>query len=427
MKFKKVIIITFLLLAIFTLSAVSANENLTATGEGILQENPSQEIELSNDCVNGDIISSSEGEIISEKDDGTFTALQNKINNAQAGSTITLENDYAYDEDFNAKIITINKDLTINGNGHKIDAKWDSRIFKCGNNKITLNDIDFYNGRWYSSSRYDGDCRGGAIYSEAELEINNCNFIKNEAYLDTTYGTYGYGGAIYSTNTLILSNCKFEDNLADSLSKYGLGGAIYCKGNTKITNCIFNENSAGYNSHRTEGEQERGNGGAIYNTGVLEVHNSKFTKNKASYGIAICNSGTLKAFDSTFSDKQSQSIDTSKDGVTKLSNCKFDDGVSPAPKKLTPKLIVKTKTFKVKTKIKKYAATLKTNKNKAMKKVKLYLKVKGKTYAAITTSKGKAIFKIKNLNKKGTFKAKITFKGNKNYKKVTKSVKIKVK
>ena len=142
MKFKKVIIITFLLLAIFTLSAVSANENLTATGEGILQENPSQEIELSNDGVNGDIISSSEGEIISEKDDGTFTALQNKINNASDGSTIILENDYAYDKGFKTSGINISKPLTIDGNGHTIDAKESSRIFKCFDNKIILNDRD---------------------------------------------------------------------------------------------------------------------------------------------------------------------------------------------------------------------------------------------------------------------------------------------
>ena len=39
---------------------------------------------------------------------------------------------------------------------------------------------------------------------------------------------------------------------------------------------------------------------------------------------------------------------------------------------------------------------------------------------------GKATFKIK-FNKKGTFKTKIIFKGNKNYKATTKTVKIKIK
>ena len=40
-----------------------------------------------------------------------------------------------------------------------------------------------------------------------------------------------------------------------------------------------------------------------------------------------------------------------------------------------------------------------------MKKAKVTLKVKGKTYAAKTNSKGKATFKITKLTKKGTYKA----------------------
>ena len=59
--------------------------------------------------------------------------------------------------------------------------------------------------------------------------------------------------------------------------------------------------------------------------------------------------------------------------------------------------------------------------------MKVYIKIKGKTYRATTNKKGKATFKIKKLTKKGTFKSKITFKGNKYYNKVTKKVKIKVK
>ncbi len=62
-----------------------------------------------------------------------------------------------------------------------------------------------------------------------------------------------------------------------------------------------------------------------------------------------------------------------------------------------------------------------------MKKVKLYLKVNGKTFTAKTNNKGKAIFKITNLKKKKTFKATITYKGNTNYKKVSKTIKIKCK
>lgn len=93
--------------------------------------------------------------------------------------------------------------------------------------------------------------------------------------------------------------------------------------------------------------------------------------------------------------------------------------------KATPKLTAKKATFKAKTK--KYTITLKDNRNKAMKKVKVTLKVKGKTYKATTNAKGKATFKLTKLTKKGRYTAKVKFAGNKNFKAVTKSVKLTVK
>ena len=91
------------------------------------------------------------------------------------------------------------------------------------------------------------------------------------------------------------------------------------------------------------------------------------------------------------------------------------------------KLVAKKKTFKVSKKIKKFTVTLKNSKGKAVKKVKVTLKVKGKTFTAKTNSKGKATFKIKNLTKKGKYTAVVKFNANKYYKGVTKKVKITVK
>ncbi len=95
-------------------------------------------------------------------------------------------------------------------------------------------------------------------------------------------------------------------------------------------------------------------------------------------------------------------------------------------KKATPKLTAKKKTFKTSKKVKKYKIKLKDNTGKAIKKAKVTLKVKGKKYTAKTNKKGKALFKIKKLKKKGTYKAKVTYKGNKYYNKVSKKAKIKV-
>ena len=101
--------------------------------------------------------------------------------------------------------------------------------------------------------------------------------------------------------------------------------------------------------------------------------------------------------------------------------------VNVAVTKATPKLTAAKKTFKKSVKTKKYTVTLKDNNGKAMKKVKLTLKVKGKTYKAKTNAKGKATFKIKNLKKKGKYRATVKFAGNTYYNKVTKKVKITVK
>ena len=96
------------------------------------------------------------------------------------------------------------------------------------------------------------------------------------------------------------------------------------------------------------------------------------------------------------------------------------------------KIVAKKKTFKKSKKVKKYKITLKNSKGKAVKKVKVTIKIKGKgikakTFKAKTNAKGKATFKIKKLTKKGTFKAKITFKATSLYLKSAKTVKIKIK
>lgn len=93
-------------------------------------------------------------------------------------------------------------------------------------------------------------------------------------------------------------------------------------------------------------------------------------------------------------------------------------------KKATPKMTAKSVTFKVKTKTKKYSITLKDNAGKVMKKVKVTIKVNGKTYSAVTDNYGKTTFKITKLTKKGKFTATIKYAGSKYFNALTKSVKI---
>jgi hypothetical protein len=110
----------------------------------------------------------------------------------------------------------------------------------------------------------------------------------------------------------------------------------------------------------------------------------------------------------------------SKPGVTVVDN-------SPVtPTKAATKITAKKKTFKAKTKVKKYTITLKAN-GKPVKSVQVTLKIKGKIYKAKTNAKGKATFKIKKLTKKGKYTAVVTFKGNSVYQPSSKKVKITIK
>lgn len=91
------------------------------------------------------------------------------------------------------------------------------------------------------------------------------------------------------------------------------------------------------------------------------------------------------------------------------------------------KIVAKNKKFKKSQKTKKYTTILKNSKGKAVKKVKVTLKVKGKTYIAKTNAKGIATFKIKKLTKKGKYKATIYFRGNAYYLQCIKKVKVTIK
>ena len=111
--------------------------------------------------------------------------------------------------------------------------------------------------------------------------------------------------------------------------------------------------------------------------------------------------------------------------------CKIScEGVTKTVKIVIQKAAVKlkapAKTFKQNKNIKKYTVTLKNNNNKAIKNLKITLKINRKTYTAKTNTKGVATFKIK-ITKKGNYTAKIKFAGNKYYKAASKSAKINIK
>ena len=218
------------------------------------------EYEITASCV--DCFNSTTVKIID-----TFASLQEIIDNAQEGSTINLDHNYTCD---NGQSITINKTITINGNGYEINGDNLATIFHITGRNIVLDNITFVNG--YSTGN------GGAIYvdNQATATITNTIITNNKA---------NFGAAIYVDNqaTATITNTILTNNTANRL-----GGAIYNYGTTTITDTIFTNNQANF-------------GAAIRNSGSLTITDTTFTNNKAKYsGGAIYNDETATISKATF-------------------------------------------------------------------------------------------------------------------------------
>jgi len=275
MKYKSIIILalTIVLISIAGVSAADANDTVIASddeGEIDLSANSIETDDLKTSPEDTPLTQPDNEGIISEHDNGTFKALQDKISNANSGDTITLENNYALEDNFineysTNRGIVISKSLTIDGQGHTIDAQHKSRIFYVTANNVTIKNINFVNGKLAT---------GCAIF--IELKINNCNvlncsFINNKIPYDNVIGSAIY---VNRANNCSFYNCSFINNSG------GQGGAIFfCSANDfKVYNCSFINNSV--NMY----------GGAI----TLEVSlngiisSCYFVNNSARQGNAIC-------------------------------------------------------------------------------------------------------------------------------------------
>ena len=259
---KKYIILSIFLLSLLTLSVVSAADN--ATNDVISLEESKDIISIEKTQT----IGQSEESKLMGPDNGTFTDLQRKIDNANASSTILLENNYKYNDGFDKNGIKITKNLTIDGGGNQIDGDKEGRIFNVLNDSFVIfKNINFVNGKT------DGE--GGAIWNNGAKSITAINCTFNNNHVES------HGGAIYGGDAV---NCTFTDNKAeDDGGAIFKGGAINCTfignkaddhggaihhGDEKFTavNCTFTGNSAD-------------GGGATYS---LDVFNCIFTNNTST-------------------------------------------------------------------------------------------------------------------------------------------------
>ena len=114
-------------------------------------------------------------------------------------------------------------------------------------------------------------------------------------------------------------------------------------------------------------------------------------------------------------------IKSVEDSVYKASS---KNNVKVVVKKAKTKITAKTVKAKVRAKVKNVVAVVKFNSKMLLKGKYVTLKIKGKTYKVKTNKKGNAVFKVKNLNKKGTFFGTIKFAGDKYFIGTAKKVKV---
>ena len=223
----------------------------------------------------------------------TFTDLQNAI--GLVTGTLTLNQNVALTTKEAANFtngITINKDITIDGKGHTIDAKNLGRIFSIGEGfTVTLTNATLINGK---------ATEGGAIYNDGSLTLSDVKLSDNAAD--------GYGGAVFNNGELVVSDSVFDSNdivnRGSASVDYG-GAAIYNwkEGTLKVTNSNFINNIKNYKN----GDNLVG---AIATIGNATVSGSNFVNNSGRWGGAISatgaelrkNSSTLTVSNTIFKD-----------------------------------------------------------------------------------------------------------------------------
>ena len=223
----------------------------------------------------------------------TFTDLQNAI--GLVTGTLTLNQNVAMTTKEAADFtngITINKDITIDGKGHTIDAKTLGRIFSIGEGfTVTLTNATLINGK---------ATEGGAIYNDGSLTLSDVKLSDNAAD--------GYGGAVFNNGELVVSDSVFDSN--DVLNRgsasvdYG-GAAIYnwYDGTLTVSGSNFTNNIKNYKN----GDNLVG---AITTIGNATVIGSNFVNNSGRWGGAISatgaelrkNSSTLTVSNTIFKD-----------------------------------------------------------------------------------------------------------------------------
>ena len=292
----------------------------------------------------------------------TFADIQNAVDSASAGDTISLSGNYTGD----GNEIKISKALTIEGNGAILNGESLSRILSITAKNVIINNVSFANAKHTASSNVavwdavGSEYNGGAIFSDSDCKITNCIFLncfsdyhggaleltKNSQVINSHFedctslfdggamrngyainctfyncfaGRHGGGvsnGAVNNSSFYhcqsigdggATSECNAYDSLMDSCSAEGSGGAMYMTKSHKALNCTFKNCSA------------ESDGGATYGGTALDCSfegNSKPETVNTKTAIPSKNSNGEWVINNTSFSFIQETIDAAKSGDT---------------------------------------------------------------------------------------------------------------
>lgn len=346
------------------------------------------------------------------------------VMNVSDGVSIIVE---VYDSDNN---LVDNSTITTNASGQ---ATYNP--YRLGDGAYTFKAYHGDDSYYYASNQVTESFTLNRLQSDVKINIkDNAEFIYGECSIG--FNSTGEARIVIcdKNGNVLLNRTSNEDHVICSFNVGEYNVTVYFEGNEsyapardsrlfRITPLAV-EISASSKSYVI-------NYGGKYQVSVKNVANEtlSFELNGKTVGYATTNADGVATF--TFSAKI---LKNAKAGVKNLVIRLMSENYQAPTKtvKITinkekSKITAKSKKFKRSVKTKKYAITLKDSRGKAIKNMKVYIKIKGKTYKATTSSKGKATFKIKKLTKKGKYTSKITFRGNAYYKAASKKVKITIK
>lgn len=195
---------------------------------------------------------------------GTHFELKQLLNDASTGSTIYLDKDYYYEEPLGDRVpVTINKTLTIDGQGHTLDGIHHMRILRITADNVVLRNISFINAfslldsggvaiDWLGNNGVLEDCTFKDCIPRSEGAIEGTVYVKGDSftarncYSENNAAFRGAGFYLNSNNNNII-NCTFNrnngynDDFEHQLYfKHSAGSGIFINGdNNFINNCVF--------------------------------------------------------------------------------------------------------------------------------------------------------------------------------------------